>query len=182
MDKEVEILDGNVSLDSIEPVYEWPGIVGEDCKIQFNAAYEIERKDWNNGIVDCIYRVHEREFKDLSFLQGETIEEFPDNYEIRTHEDGTRFLFHYSDIPTFDYGDRAWNSMLHLVVYADKSGVNMIYCRHGYAIGRIRIYIGMSKSIPIFSEWLRKALDADGGGCYPGSKGIVEKERKGNQE
>lgn len=29
----------------------------------------------------------------------------------------------------------------------------MIYCRHGYAVPRIKVYIGLMKSIPAFTEW-----------------------------
>lgn len=32
----------------------------------------------------------------------------------------------------------------------------MIYCRHGYAVPRIKVYIGLMKSIPAFTEWLER--------------------------
>lgn len=155
--REIVIFSGNVKVKEIEnPVFEWAGRVNDDRKLVFKSAYEIAPPHLAEGISNLVFRVHDREFKDLSFLAGETLQEYPDHYEIRKHQDGTKFVFSYSSIPTFDSGDREWDSICHIAVYADQEGINMIYCRHGYAVPRIKVYIGLMKSIPAFTEWLER--------------------------
>lgn len=115
--REIVIISGNVKVKEIEnPVFEWAGRVNDDRKLVFKSAYEIAPPHLAEGISNLTFRVHDREFKDLSFLVGETLQEYPDHYEIRKHQDGTKFVFSYSSIPTFDSGDREWDSICHIAV------------------------------------------------------------------
>ena len=155
--KDVVIVNGKGIVSVIrKPVYRWSGRISEDRELVFKRAYEIAPPRVGEGISDLVFQVHDREFEDLSFLKGETLQEFSDGYEIRRHADGTKFLFSYSSVPTFDSGDREWDSISHIVVYADDAGINMIHCRHGYAIPRIKVYVGLMKTVPAFTTWLEK--------------------------
>ena len=138
---DIIITTGAVKIKTLEDTkYLWYGSKDDDRELQFQKAYMIERTNWNEGIRNCGYRVHEREFTDLSFANG------------------TRFLYRLSYIPTFDSDDRDWDGYSRTVVYRDSEGVNIIHCRHGYLIPRIECYIGLTKSTPAFDEWL-KLLD-----------------------
>lgn len=160
--KDILIMSGNAMVNALsEPVYQWAGRLDEDRELVFSKAYEIAPTHYGEGISDVVFRVHSREFKDLSFLYGETLQEYPNHNEIRRHADGTKFYFSYESIPTFDSGDREWDSMSHIAVYADDEGINMIHCRHGYAIPRIKVYIGLKKSIPAFNLWLERLGGTD---------------------
>lgn len=153
--KDVIVLSGSVKLTGQQKTsYYWQGRYDEDRELVFERAYEIEHTDWGEGVRGCVYRVHDREFRDLSCMKGETLRKFSDETEIRLHEDGTRFLFRFVDIPTFDSGDREWDSMEHIAVYRDSFGINLISCRHGYAIPRIMIYTGLTRSVPGLTKWL----------------------------
>lgn len=157
----VIVLQGNVQLNAVpNTTYSWYGPVSMDRELKFREAYEIERNDWNNGIQGCIYQVQGREFTDLSFTKGNTLAEFPDDYEIREHVDGTKFLFSHSSIPTFDYADRLWDSIRHIAVYEIENEVVLLSCRHGAKIPRIEIYVGLEKSIPSFDRWLSVLKEA----------------------
>lgn len=136
--------------------YLWPGSYKQDHELVFRRAYEIAHIEFGTPLKNCRYRVNEREFVDLSFLKGETIEEYEGYSEIRRHKDGTLFLFSYEDIPTFDSEDRDWDGMSHCAVYCDEKGVNLIRCRHGYFAARINIYIGLKKAFPDFMQWLER--------------------------
>lgn len=154
--QDIVILSGEATVTSLsKPSYQWAGRINEDRELIFKHAYKIERRSWDRGIENCFYRVHNREFKDLSCMSGDTLQKFPDDYEIREHADGTKFMFSYGSIPTFDSADREWDSMCHTAVYCDDYGINMIRCRHGYKIPHIEIYLGLIKSIPGFSAWLK---------------------------
>lgn len=153
--KDIEVFSGNVVIEQIDkPVFNWEGQFDDDRELLFKSAYEIAHSCIEEGISNLTFRVHHRFFQNLSFLEGEILQEFPRGYGIRRHADGTKFLFSYKEIPTFDSGDREWDSMRHIAVYADEMGINLIHCSHGYAVPRIQVYIGLVKSIPAFNEWL----------------------------
>ena len=107
------------------------GKINDERDLVFKKAYEIASTHLREGISNLAFRVYNREFKDLSFLEGEILQEYPDRHEIRKHADGTKFMFLYSGVPTFDFEDRVWDSMVHIAVYADAYGINMIHCSHG---------------------------------------------------
>lgn len=151
---DVAVLSGNVTLGEISwTTFHWEGEYRKDHGLVFAHAYTIEH--CNEGINNCVYTVHGRKFTDLSFVQGKTIQQFSEGHEIREHEDGTRFLFVYKELPTFDSGDRVWGSTEHIAVYSDKYGINLIRCEHGYAIPRIYIYVGLTNIPPVFEEWVK---------------------------
>lgn len=151
----VIVSQGNVQLESlVSTAYPWYDPDSKEREIQFHEAYVIERNDWDKGIQGCVYQINGREFTDLSFAKGKTLAEYPDRYEIRQHMDGTKFLFYYSSIPTFDDADWLWDHIGHLVVYYDGNEVVLISCRHGAKIPRIKVYIGLEKSNSNFDRWL----------------------------
>ena len=159
--EDVVLLFGqNVALKSLEKTTytDFPVSGGQRLELTFDRAYVIEHINWDYGISDCTYSIHGREFKDLSFGRGETVEEIDDSdsigHSLRIYPDGKKFIFAFKEIPTFDSGDRVWDSVRHVAIYCDDEGVNLIHCQHGYQISRIKIYIGLNKIAPEFSKWL----------------------------
>ena len=158
----VTILSGeNVALNVLEEkVFSWtePNF---DVKmvLEFSKVYELERIDWDAGIRDCVWDVNGRTFRDLSCLQGKVIKKFPSgrsdySYQLRQYSDGTKFLFYCEEIPTFDSGDREWDSMKYRVLFCDKYGVNLIHCHAGYKLPRINICTGLKKASAEIIRWL----------------------------
>ena len=152
----VEILSGeNVRLKVVEDTkFNWDSI-----KFEFAEAYKIEHIDWHKGIQDCVWKLNDRVFTDLSCLEGKLIKKFSSGrsdseYKLKKYSDGTRFLFYSEEIPTFDSGDREWDSMKYCAVYCDKHGINLIHCHEGYKLGRINICVGLKKVGAEFFRWL----------------------------
>jgi len=155
--REVAVLSDQEKVEIINQTsFQWRGSYKHDRELVFQRAYEIVHKEFTAPLRDCQYRVNERVFTDLSFYKGETVEEYPDDYEIRRHSDGTLFLFSYEDIPTFDSEDRIWDGMSHCAVYCDEKGINLIHCRHGYRTGGIKVYTGLVRAFPDFMPWLER--------------------------
>ena len=120
IEDDLVLLHGNARMRQMDDTsYRWAGPAKQDCTLLFKKAYVLEGLDLGNSINDCVYRIHGRELIDLSFLHGDTLEEYPNNYQIRKHKDGTKFLFIYTSIPTFDFEDRLWDSVAHTAVYRD---------------------------------------------------------------
>ena len=151
----VEILSGeNVRLKVVEDnKYTWDNI-----QFEFAEIYQIEHTN-HGGIQDCVWKVNGRIFTDLSCLQGDLIKDFTTDrndclYRLKKYSDGTKFLFYREEIPTFDDGDREWDSMKYRAVYCDNRGVNLIHCHEGYRLARINICVGMKKVSKEFFRWL----------------------------
>lgn len=119
-------------------------------ELPFAQRFEIAGKG-SHGVNECSYSVRGRNFVDLSFRDGEKISEV-NGAEIRRHVDGTKFIYQYEDVPVFDSGDSEWDRIDEWIFYRD-DGINLIRCRHGWAIPKINIYLGL-KNIPAELEKL----------------------------
>lgn len=157
----VTILSGeNVKLNVSEnKSYAWSDPVNKTIPLEFSEVYEITHIDWSRGIQDCVWQLHGRIFTDLSCLKGKTIKEFPVKrkdyyYSLKHYSDGKKFLFYSEEVPTFDSGDREWDSMKYRAVYCDEHGVNLIHCHEGYKLGRFNICVGLKKAGADFFIWL----------------------------
>lgn len=159
---EVKILSGeNVELKiSEDNIFEWH----EPCyelkmTLEFEECFEIRHVDWHRGIQDCVYQVNEKTFTDLSFLKGEVKINFHSSrddysYQLRKNADGEKFLRYWEKIPTFDDGDRDWDSEELRALYVDEQGINLIHCHCGYELPHIKICVGLKKASPEILRWL----------------------------
>lgn len=159
MNDAVKILSGDVKLSRLEDIScRWVEPSGKNFTLEFEQAFEIERKDRDKGLQNCIYRVGGRKFLDIDFLDGATLKTFFDEYgdglKLKTFSDGKKFLYRYEEVPTFDSDDRVWDSIDEFGVFYDGAGVNLINCRHGYRIPRIKIYLRLRKADRDFLRWL----------------------------
>ena len=124
--------------------------------LEFDRASVICHISFCEPMHNCEYRVHSKQFKDLSFVKGEKVKDLSDGISIRKYEDGTRYLYFHEEIPTFDSGDRDWDSDRVVVMYVDEDGVTLIHCRFGYGIPRIEVYCRLKKSTEKVNELLRE--------------------------
>lgn len=158
----VVIVSGkNVVLDPVEEttfIWREPNFK-PNMTLEFSKAYEIRRIDWNEGIHDCVWQLNGRTFTDMSCLKGKTIKKFYTgrddySYHLRQYEDGKKFLLYYEEIPTFDSGDREWDSMKLRALFCDDYGVNLVHCHEGYKLPSIKIRVGLKKASAEFLRWL----------------------------
>ena len=113
-------------------------------KLEFAQRFEIAPKNSGGAVDNCSYSVRGRNFVDLSFRDGEKISDLGESTELRRHADGTKFVYQYEDIPVFDSFDGYFDSFDEWIFYRD-GGINLIRCRHGVAIPKINIYLGLKK-------------------------------------
>lgn len=161
-DESVVILSGkNVALNILENnIFQWtePNFTVKTT-LEFSKVYEIEHTDWSEGIRDCVWQLNGRKFHDLSCLKGKTIKKFSSgrsdfSYQLRQYPDGKKFLFYSEEIPTFDEGDREWDSMKYRALFCDEHGVNLVHCHEGYRLARINICVGLKKVGAEMLQWL----------------------------
>lgn len=159
---EVKILSGkNVELKTVEEkIFKWcePSFKTV-MTLEFAECFEIRHVDWDEGIRDCVYQINEKTFTDLSCMKGEVKIKFPStrddySYQIRQNSDGEKFLRYWEEIPTFDSGDRDWDSDKLRALYVDSKGINLIHCHVGYQLPYIKICVGLKKASPAIIRWL----------------------------
>lgn len=157
----IKILQGNAILKPSDYTTVWWRNADENtCKLQFAQAFEITREDWDSSLKNCTYQVREKKFKDLNFVKGIPLKTFAQNQysgyrlELRKYRDDDKnFLYQCEDIPTFDSGDREWDSFKECVIYFDEV-ITLISCRYGYKIPRIEIYFDLKAADANFFRWL----------------------------
>ena len=161
-DSSVIILSGNnVVLDPVEEkTYVWrePNFETK-MTLEFSQVYELRHTDWSEGIRNCVWQLNGRTFQDMSCLNGEVIKKFHTkrndySYQLRQYSDGKKFLFYCEEIPTFDSGDREWDSMDYRALFYDDCGINLVHCHEGYKLPRINICVGLKKASPEIMRWL----------------------------
>ena len=166
MKKDIVIWSKKLIVEPMErTIFRWPSNNNEYLAVVFRKAYSISHQDWQDGINNVAYRVHERKFRTLSFAYGETLETYEEDnydgqYEIKQYPDGTKFLFVNEKIPTFDSYDLDWDGARYISVYRDNYGINLIHCRYGDKISSIDIYLELTRSVPALSKWF-KYIDCD---------------------
>ncbi len=151
---EITVLKGDVTVSGLSNTRTRWG-KESDCWLFFETGCEIRHRRWDEGIMGCVYQIRERVFKDLSFMDGQTVEKLSEEAEIREYPDGTRFLYSCFGLPIFDSGDRKWGSRKSTVLYCDGDDVIMISSTFGYKIPRIDVYTGLKKMMPKIAELLK---------------------------
>lgn len=158
---DIEVVRGLVTVEETQnTTYPWYGALPDEREIAFRMAYTMKPMDDELGIFHCKYRIHGREFTDLSFMSGSTLTTVAGDSLLRVHEDGTKFIYSFCHPPTPTHDHIVWRRMYGMTIYCDGEGINMICAYHGYRFSQIDFYIGLTKSVPNFTVWLR-FLDCD---------------------
>ena len=161
--EKISLLKGEAKITRLkDTVYKHNTLKDESRELNFADAYTIEPKVWGDGLRDCSYQINGNKFTDLSCLRGTVIKKMGKEHDGKQNlmmlECGLKAVLQQREIPTFDMDDREWDGNAYTLFYRDKKGVNLIYCRCGYKIPRIYVYIGLQKSTPDIDEQL-KLLD-----------------------
>ena len=157
----VKILQGDVELTPIEnPFTLWRNADFNLLHLDFAQGFRIRHSNWDEGIHNCIYQVCDKQFKDISFVKGKKLKTFATNDTIRYSlmlkkfpDSEKNFLYQCEEVPTFDSGDREWDSFKEIVIYFDEK-IILIESSYGYKIPRIEIYFDLKKAEGDFIKWL----------------------------
>ena len=143
-----------------ETTFSWPQPEDEDVELKFERLYKIDddfRTEFN-GIENCSWYFHDRIFADLDFLLGDVLKTLYKDYDmvqkIKAYDDGKKFFYQASRIPTFDEFDTEWDNVNEFVIFRDDTGVNLLRSQHGWKIPSILIYTGLKDSPPVLEKIL----------------------------
>lgn len=106
---------------------------------RFYLAFETRCKNKHAGN-GYIYSLNGKTYRDVASLWNEPGEELSKNVQIGTDVYGHHVLRTYTQIPTFDSGDREWDSEELEFLMFDGKDMNLIVMRGGYRIASLTFY------------------------------------------
>jgi len=88
----------------------------------------------------CTYIFNRRSYRDMATLKAENVDELTPDSCIFRDEYGEYTVVTYISIPTFDSGDREWDSYRQEILFYDGKHIHLAVFRGGYKIAGISIY------------------------------------------
>ena len=92
------------------------------------------------GVDGYTYKLNGRTYKDVSCFNSNIVEELFEDVMIREDIYGEKLLRVYHSIPTFDSGDREWDSASIYYLITDGKDIHLINMRGGYKIASLTFY------------------------------------------
>ena len=107
-------------------------------RLEFRSTYE--ETNWSSSMVGYTYSFNGRTYQDVESLWKEPSEDLTKNVQIVTDIYGEKVLKTYTQIPTFDSGDREWDSKRLEVLFFDGKNIHLVLMAGGYRIAKLSFY------------------------------------------
>ena len=109
-----------------------------------------------SGMDGYTYSFNGRSYHDVNSLWKEQVEELSEDIDIGNDQYGEKVLRTYTQIPTFDSGDREWDSKEMEYLFFDGKDVQLVVMRGGYRIASLTFYTKLlaadTRMKPIFEK------------------------------
>lgn len=93
-----------------------------------------------NGMDGYTYSFNGRTYRDTESLRVAPLEEVFKDVFLTADAYGNKVLRTYKQIPTFDSGDREWDSMELEYLFFDGKHIHLVVMRGGYRIAKLTFY------------------------------------------
>ena len=116
---------------------------GSSRKFRLEFLTKQVKTNWNSGMDGYTYTFNGRTYQDVESLWQEPVEDITENVQITTDVHGEKVLKTYTQIPTFDSGDREWDSKELEFLFFDGKHIHLLVMRGGYRIAKLTFYTGL---------------------------------------
>ena len=116
---------------------------GSSRKFRLDFLTKQVKTNWNSGMDGYTYTFNGRTYQDVESLWQEPVEDITENVQITTDVHGEKVLKTYTQIPTFDSGDREWDSKELEFLFFDGKHIHLLVMRGGYRIAKLTFYTGL---------------------------------------
>ena len=106
--------------------------------LTFQSTYTEE--NLGSGMDGYTYTFNRRTYRDTESLRVGPLEEIFKNVYLTADAYGEKVLRTYKQIPTFDSGDREWDSMELEYLFFDGKQIHLVVMRGGYRIAKLTFY------------------------------------------
>lgn len=114
-------------------------VCGEkDLRLEFRDSYT--KTNFSGGMDGYTYTLGGRTYRDVESLWLEPTEPLCKNVQITTDTYGQRVLMTCTQIPTFDSGDREWDSKELEFLFFDGKHIHLVLMRGGYRIAKLTFW------------------------------------------
>ena len=113
---------------------------GSRQKIRVDFCSTYSKTTWSSGMDGYPYCFNGRTYQDVESLWKEPSEDLTENVQIVTDIYGEKVLKTYTQVPTFDSGDREWDSKRLEFLFFDGKDVHLVLLKGGYRIASLIFY------------------------------------------
>lgn len=136
---------------------------GQETALTLGFQSRYKKRNPRKGMDGYTYSFNGRSYTDVRAFQTEAIENLSEDVSIAKDTFGSMVLRRYTEIPTFDSGDREWDSAEIEFLMFDGRDIHLIVMRGGYSIAHLIFYEKLltadSRMKPIFKK-LRWPVDS----------------------
>lgn len=98
------------------------------------------KTSFGKGMDGYTYSFNGRTYRDVASLRVAPLEEIFKNVYLTADAYGEKVLRTYKEIPTFDSGDREWDSTELEYLFFDGKHIHLVVMRGGYRIAKLTFY------------------------------------------
>ena len=106
--------------------------------LEFRSTYT--KTNVGTGMDGYTYSFNGRTYQDVASLRVAPLEEIFENVYLTADAYGEKVLRTYKQIPTFDSGDREWDSTELEYLFFDGKHIHLVVMRGGYRIAKLTFY------------------------------------------
>lgn len=107
--------------------------------LEFRSRFR-KKHDGGRGLEGFAYAINGRKYTDVKSLWAEDGEELSHNVSLGKDAYGEGVLRTYAQVPTFDFGDREWDSRVLSFLMFDGRENHLVVMRGGYRIASLAFY------------------------------------------
>lgn len=111
---------------------------GHTIRLEFDNSQKISHFD--QELSGYSYTLNGKKYIGVSCLKVKDTEEITDRVSVSEDQYGSKVLCIFTPIPTFDSGDREWDSRMTEYLMFDGKDINLIVMRGGYQIASLTFY------------------------------------------
>lgn len=115
-------------------------IDGQETALTLGFQKRYKKKKHFEGMDGYTYAFNGRSYTDVRAFQTKAIENLSEDVSIAKDTFGNMVLRRYTEIPTFDSGDREWDSAEIEFLMFDGRDIHLIVLRGGYSIAHLTFY------------------------------------------
>lgn len=114
--------------------------LGGKEKVRLEFRHHHRKESGMAGLDGYTYSFNGRTYRDTESLKVAPMEEISKNVFLTADAYGEKVIRTYTQIPTFDSGDREWDSMELEYLFFDGKHIHLVVMRGGYRIAKMTFY------------------------------------------
>ena len=128
----------------------------EELFLEFQSETVIKNRNTSKPLDGYKYRLNKLFYTDEESFRKIEIEKLTEDVSINKDPYGRKVLYVHTSVPTFDSGDREWDSAINEYLMFDGRDVDLVKCRRGYRIASITICSKLISASENTRPWLER--------------------------